>query len=139
LGSSNNYYEFFKPQSGFVYSCKFPIDTNAAIQPYQEYFERTQWSINAVDLFLNKLEQMKMQGYQIVLLRVPASYSMWEMERKYSEEMLSKIELKTIQLGMPWIQTSPSLYTYDGSHLIDKFTNQFSQYVAQELISNLSK
>jgi hypothetical protein len=139
LGTNNQYFEFFKPQSGFVYSCKLPIDTNSAIQPYRQYFERTQCSDLAVNLFMNKLAQMKLQGYNIVLLRVPASYTMWNMEDEFSGNVINELELKTSQLGINWIQTTPSKHTYDGSHLIDKSTNQFSQYVAKELISNLSK
>jgi hypothetical protein len=139
LGSNNQYYEFFKPQSGFVYSCKFPIDTNVAIQPYRQYFERTQCSDLAVNLFMNKLAQMKLQGYNIFLLRVPASYTMWKMEDEFTVDLINSIRLQAKQLGILWIQTTPSIRTYDGSHLIDKTTNQFSQYVAKELIRNLSK
>jgi len=139
LGSDNQYYEFFKPQSGFVYSCKFPIDTNAAIQPYRQYFERTQCSDLAVNLFMNKLAKMKLQGYNLVLFRVPASYTMWNMEDEFTVDLINSIKLQAKQMGILWIQTTPSIHTYDGSHLIDKTTNQFSQYVAKELIRNLSK
>jgi hypothetical protein len=88
---------------------------------------------------MNKLAQMKFQGYHIVLLRVPASYSMWSMEDEFTVELINSIKLQAKQMGILWIQTTPSKHTYDGSHLIDKSTNQFSQYVAKELISNLSK
>jgi hypothetical protein len=100
FGSNNQYYEFFKSQSGFVYSCKFPIDTNAAIQPYRQYFERTQCSDLAVNLFMNKLSQMKLQGYNLVLFRVPASYTMWNMEDEFTVDLINSIKLQAKQMGI---------------------------------------
>jgi hypothetical protein len=131
--TGKQYFETFNPQNGFVLSCNFPIDTNIAISPYEKYFNTHQLDTHAVQNFIKQLKILKNKNYTIVLMRLPASYTMFQIEDKASNNLIHQLKESTQNFGIQWIETEPTKYTYDGSHLIDKTTNQFSQAIGIQL------
>jgi hypothetical protein len=131
--TGKQYYENFNPQNGFVMSCNFPIDTNAAISSYQKYFNSHQLDTIAVKNFIEQLKTLKNKKFTLVLMRIPASYSMFQIEDKASNDLINQLKQSTQSFGVQWLETEPTKHTYDGSHLIDKTTNQFSQKIGIQL------
>ncbi|MDP2175895.1 MAG: hypothetical protein Q8K70_08305 [Bacteroidota bacterium] len=137
--TGKQYFETFNINSGFVWSCNFPIDTNSAVYTYQNYFKAHQIDTFAVKNFVQQLQILKNQQFKIVLMRIPASYSMFQIEDKASGFLINQLKQQAQNLGIHWIESTPSSFTYDGSHLIDKATNKLSQDVGIQLKTILNQ
>lgn len=133
VGSRKSYYENFNFESGFVSSCKFPIDTNSALKSYENHLKTDHIDTANIGELLTTFEKLKTQGYKIIFTRVPASFSMFQLEDKFSQSIIKIFEEKTKALGYKWIEHRPTQKTYDGSHLIDKYSIQYSKDIAQAL------
>lgn len=131
--TGKQYFENFNINTGFVWSCNFPIDTNLAVKTYQNYFKTHQLDTFAVQNFVKQIQNLKNQQFKIILMRIPASYSMFQIEDKASNFLIKRLRKETQNIDIQWIETESSKYTYDGSHLIDKTTNKLSQDVGIQL------
>lgn len=131
---SEGYYEHYNISNGFAASYKIPADSNAAVPAYQRQFEREQYSKDAESKFINYVLRLKSSGYHPVIIRVPCSYSMIQLEDMATKNAIPRLMRELMDRGidvLPYV--SDGLSSYDGSHLDEQSAELYSQKLSQDI------
>lgn len=129
-----HYYEDYRTHNGFAASSKVPSDSNSAIDAYRMQFERESYNKSAELRFKKILFRLKRENIRCVLVRIPCSSAMIELE---DNAVGGKIELLLEDLereGFQVVRTSSeAMKSYDGSHLDSTSAALFSRQLAELL------
>ncbi len=120
------YDEQYHLTSGFAASDKTPSDTNEALPLYKNEFSQYTFSESKLIAFNRCINELKTQGIQIVLVRMPVTHAMQVLED--SEGELLKQYQYDAEYGDQHVFDGWGTYTtFDGSHLNSESAKRFSK------------
>ncbi len=135
-----NYVQFFTAE-GWVKSFKIQEDTTQAIASYIKQFGETQISSSSLEELAGFLAYARKNNIMVFGFRPPATYSLEQVERKYSTFDEQKIKQLFYSNQAVWIDI-PNRYeyhSYDGSHLHFESANKLSVYLAEKIKGVMDK
>lgn len=119
---------------GWVASNYVRPDTTDALISYRKAFADYRIEKDAVEAFLNKVEEMARSGITLVAFRPPSTYSMRALEDELSGFNEAYIRDQLTARGVIWLEFSDSDFnSYDGSHLNAASAIQFSTQLGLQL------
>lgn len=121
-----HYDEQYHLTTGFAASDKTPSDTTEALPLYKNEFSQYSFSESKLKAFDRYINELKAQGIQIVLVRMPVTHAMQVLEDSKGE--LLKQYLYDAEYGEQHIFRGWGTYTtFDGSHLNSESAKRFSK------------
>lgn len=133
-----HYDEQYHLTTGFAASDKTPSDTTEALPLYKNEFSRYSFSESKLQAFDRCINELKAQGIQIVLVRMPVTHAMQVLEDSKGE--LLKQYLYDAEYGDQHVFDGWGTYnTFDGSHLNRESALRFSKDLGVYLYSVFKK
>ncbi len=127
------YFENYNIHNGFAESNKVPVDSNEALPLYVEEF-KTAVSTQKLHDLNKQLQSLVKEGYRVVLLRMPISNEMYQLEESKTQLLsafLDSCKSKSIEVITPYGHFS----TYDGSHLQAESAEELSRQIGLHFLT----
>jgi hypothetical protein len=133
MRKGERYDEDYHIKSGFAASNKTPLDSGSALEAYRLKFEQQQYDTIAGENFIRYVEQLRTNGVKVILVRVPCTFAMKQLEDKYTHGQFNVLREKLSLRGFTWIEPAGDYTSYDGSHLDSRSAELLSGELAHKI------
>ena len=129
----SNYYQRYE-NDGWVASNKNNGQLSETIKSYTNTFSKYQVSQEHLELFYQKIKEIKEEGIQIIAFRPPTANELSDLENEISGFNEKEVKQQLNKIGVHWITLKNEDYlSYDGSHLHYDSALKLSQLLGQKI------